>query len=238
MIKYYYTLRDVIQANGLWADWMNYGLPYGTNRDILTKLFDLVVSGLPKPDFVVDTDHYANTLFTLYILPRYNDWGLGVSDEELDETDSINAICLPKLFDIYNSTYTRYNRLLSFYTMQEANLLEAIETTSSASGNGTTTNTGNGTNSSNTTGTNRVNDTPQNGGDWSNDNHTSSLVENTGEVNDTTSNTNSGTSTSTYTQTISSDKETLMSRLDEVRKKFTNLYADWCNEFNSIFIYV
>lgn len=61
----------------------------------------------------------------------------------------------------------------------------------------------------------RFNDTPQNGGDYSNDEHTTNITQNT--------------SSSTM------DVGTLMSRLEEMYKNFHSIIRDWSDEFNSLF---
>ena len=55
----------------------------------------------------------------------------------------------------------------------------------------------------------RFNDTPQNSGDFSDDNHTSNIT----------------------TTTSSSNVGTMMQRLNEVEDNIKQLYIDWSNEF-------
>lgn len=53
------------------------------------------------------------------------------------------------------------------------------------------------------------NDTPQDGGDFTGDEHTT-----------------------TATQVVSNvEHDTKINRLDEIRKKLVNLYAEWCSDF-------
>ena len=61
----------------------------------------------------------------------------------------------------------------------------------------------------------RFNDTPQNGGDFSDDNHTTTIT--TGES--------------------LTDGGTLLSRLNEVEDNLKRLYEDWSNEFRRFIIW-
>lgn len=63
---------------------------------------------------------------------------------------------------------------------------------------------------------NRFNDTPQNGGDYNNDNHATTVTE------------------SSNTQKL--EIGTLMERLAETYKNFRSIILDWSNEFNKCFL--
>lgn len=66
------------------------------------------------------------------------------------------------------------------------------------------------------------NDTPQNGGLWNDDKHTSTITLVSGKnSNDTT---------------ITSDSGTIMSRLKEIRDNLESLYDTWSNEFGKEFV--
>ena len=61
----------------------------------------------------------------------------------------------------------------------------------------------------------RFNDTPQNSGDFSDDQHTSNIT----------------------TTTSSSNVGTMMQRLNEIEDKIKQLYLDWSNEFRKFIIW-
>ena len=66
------------------------------------------------------------------------------------------------------------------------------------------------------------NDTPQNGGLWNDDKHTSTITLVNGKnSNDTT---------------ITTDSGTIMSRLKEIRDNLESLYDTWSNEFGKEFV--
>lgn len=94
--------------------------------------------------------------------------------------------------NVYRSTQEKYVKLLTLYTAQQTHLMDELESTVES----------------------RFNDTPQNGGDWSNDQHTSTI-----------------TSTTT-----SADPTTVMARLDEIANLYRDLVADWAEEFAPLFI--
>ena len=62
----------------------------------------------------------------------------------------------------------------------------------------------------------KFNDTPQNGGDFTTDDHLTNISK---------------------TKTTSKvDGATAMERIDEIRRRFTDLYNDWANRFDRLFI--
>lgn len=82
------------------------------------------------------------------------------------------------------------------------------------------------TSTTSTTGSNNsqtnFNDTPQNGGLWSDDKHTSTITLLNGENHNDT--------------TITSDSGTIMARLKEIRDNLESLYDTWSNEFGKEFV--
>ena len=84
----------------------------------------------------------------------------------------------------------------------------------------------------------RENDTPQNGGNFNDDEHTSSISisDYNAYKNEYTFVYNDEKSQHSGTVTTSIDPSTIMERLTEIREKYVNLYSEWCNEFR-VFIY-
>lgn len=99
------------------------------------------------------------------------------------------------------------------------------------------------------------NDTPQTGGDFTTDPYVSEAskknisstneqldVESSSNSNESTdssssSNSNSSRATSSLESTVATDLNTPIERLNEVRQKLRNLYADWASEFSQFVIY-
>lgn len=104
---------------------------------------------------------------------------------------------------IYTQSQDKYLELLTLYAAEKSHLMDQI----------------NAVQTSNATITNRTNDTPQNGGAWEDDRHTS----------------NYQNSTNDNTVTTNSDPGTIMSRLAEVQEKYANLEGDWADEFKGLF---
>ena len=121
----------------------------------------------------------------------YKDW-IPFIEQEPTITEGITEKVLRKFSYVYNTTKDRYLTLIDIYTNQKANLLNKIESST----------------------VQRYNDTPQNGGDWSDDEHTSNItrIEN------------------------SNDFTPLMDRINEIQNKLRNIQKDWEDEFKGIFI--
>lgn len=143
----------------------------------------------------------------------YYDWFIGFKDKFFNPSDpesctvltnddylEIGVKFIRKLSVIYNLTESKYLYLLNLYGAQKANLMNQLSVVQS------------------TLGDHRVNDTPQNGGVFTNDEHTSVYEANSSTV------------------TTSSDPMTIMARIDEIQNKYMNVLKAWCNEFSSLFI--
>lgn len=96
-----------------------------------------------------------------------------------------------KLSSIYFKTKDRYETLLGLYASEKSNLMNKVESISIS----------------------RYNDTPQNGGDWSDDEHTSNITRNESSV----------------------DLTPVMDRLKTVQDNYLNLVKDWADEFKGLF---
>lgn len=103
---------------------------------------------------------------------------------------------IAKLLMILEMTSPRYLKLLEVYDSAKNELLSPVEIK--------------------TEGLTRFNDTPQNEGDFANDEHTTNLTE------DSRSTTN--------------DLDTKMGRIKEIESSYNNLILNWSNEFESLFI--
>lgn len=113
----------------------------------------------------------------------------------------------------YKDSIERYTTLISAYESIENKLLGKVTTTVDLSGS----------NSNENTQTN--NNTPQNSGDFTGD----------GYVNNASH--NEGTTQIISNSTTATDLNTPIERLNEVREKLHNLYADWADEFARFVVY-
>ena len=96
---------------------------------------------------------------------------------------------------MFNLTAPRYIPLLESYKANESSPIAKIK--------------------SSTTGVNRFNDTPQDEGDFANDEHTTNISQNNVEV--------------------ETDSGSVASRLDELYKNWRSVLRDWTNEFRCLF---
>lgn len=96
---------------------------------------------------------------------------------------------------MFNLTAPRYIPLLESYKANEENPIAQVEST--------------------TTGLNRFNDTPQNEGDFANDEHTTNISQN--EVK------------------VTADSGSVVERLDALYKNWRSILRDWSNEFRCLF---
>lgn len=96
---------------------------------------------------------------------------------------------------MFNLTAPRYIPLLKSYKANEENPIAQVEST--------------------TTGLNRFNDTPQNEGDFANDEHTTNITQN--EVK------------------VTADSGSVVERLDALYKNWRSILRDWSNEFRCLF---
>lgn len=189
-IRYYYTLNDLFEG------------------DFNLETLNIFLGTSTHSQTTLDTkfNEVVNNLFD-----GYQDWYIGFIDKYVryyedsvepteEEKEIIKNKFLKKFSMTYNYTSDRYLTLLDLYETQKRNLMSKLSNTSSNST------------------THRVNDTPQNGGNFYDDEHTSVYEQ-------TTISTNNAI-----------DPTTVMSRLDEIQNKYTNVIKDWANEFNCLFI--
>ena len=141
------------------------------------------------------TDQQTKDLFNLLWL-RYGNRTVCYTDEvyqngELIETDMIDVENLSdKINYVYSTTKDRYLYLLQLYQDNRRNLLKSVTTTM----------------------TQRYNDTPQDGGDWLDDRHTTTITQ----------------------EEQSSDFMPLINRINDIEKKYRNLLDSWVMEYEGL----
>lgn len=141
------------------------------------------------------TDQQTKDLFNLLWL-RYGNRTVCYTDEvyqngELIETDMIDVENLSdKINYVYSTTKDRYLYLLQLYQDNKINLLKSVKTTM----------------------TQRYNDTPQDGGDWLDDKHTTTITQ----------------------EEQSSDFMPLINRINDIDRKYRNLLDSWVMEYDEL----
>ena len=126
--------------------------------------------------------------FDYGVLKNFNDFGNWTSEQKEEYYEKAREF-ITKLCSIIHQTCDRYLLLLDTYDEQRDNLLNKVEAIT------------------------RFNDTPQNSGEFSDDEHT------------------------THITTSKNDYDTLMARIDEIDRNYRNLLKDWSNEFECLFFH-
>lgn len=187
-IRYYFTLEELFDRFDL-SVVQDLATAYTKSAGILDKEFGTVIDVLND---------------------EYRDWFIGFIDKPFDyqgntepteaETTALKAKFIRKLIITYDFTKDKYIYLLNLYGEQKSNLMNQLSTTVTVKSN------------------HRVNDTPQNGGLWTDDKHTSAYEE--------------GGSTTT----TGADPKTVMERINEIQENYKNVLKKWCKEFDPLFI--
>ena len=187
----YYTLDDIREALEITGEG-----PYAIGSGTLSSFLN---SCLSKVNFVTapyftETAESANC-FQLYIWPRFYQEAIIYTDLDKNE-DFVEKFARTKVGQImswWQSSSEKYVLLIKNLTANKSKLLDDVKSASIS----------------------RFNDTPQNSGDFSDDNHTSTV---------------------TKTEN-SSNVGTMMARLNEIEDNIKQLYIDWSNEFRKFIIW-
>lgn len=224
--KYYYDFEMYVECKTGDAD------AFATKwSDILT---DSKISGLTSFT-AIDADTYAKKLLTDYLQPKYWNSIIRISDTDYtedgaklieditaDEKKELFSKVDLKLWFILAKTFDKYKYFLGLYDSQLATLFAGVNKTTYNNVLDAQTNTiGAKTNIS------RTNDSPQNGGDYSDDAHTSSInKENAEQSVDQNNNTRTGSidvSSPAY------------EKFEKIQTLIHNLYEEWTKEFEGAF---
>lgn len=208
-LQYCYKFSDVLKA-GLDSIGYTYDYPKGDTTKFTRSLFTYYGINFPTtsliPQEYLDKDRMS--LLNL-LIERY--WDEYVFDsEELMENNMLilnttevlykTRRLLGKIIDIISFTYPKYSALLSSYDTAKSKLLDKLNKTINGSD------------------TRRDNDTPQDGGDYSDDNHTSFISQ--GSVDNSES----------------WDDTPIIERLDKIERMYQQTMKNWLNEFSGLFI--
>ena len=193
MERTYYTLDDIRKYIGTNRDKNG---PYSIGDIYFSSFLNSCLSkaGFTEAPYLDETLETL-TCFKNYIWPRFYQEAIIYVDS--DESESfVEKFCRTKVGQImawWISSTDKYSLLLRNLNNNKSKLLDDVKSSSVA----------------------RFNDTPQNSGDFSDDNHTSTV---------------------TKTEN-SSNVSTMMARLNEIEDNIKQLYIDWSNEFRKFIIW-
>lgn len=196
LYKYYYDLTDLFEFI-MGEPYTNYLGLYSGKQDMYADLVNAFGENKLLPE---QLDTHAHTLFNEYLVPYHLFDTIIISPYEYTDLQNKSYITFErewhtwfgKFLAIFNRTQSKYIKLITLYEAEANNLMQDIKTLS----------------------INRYNDTPQNGGDYSDDSHTSTINKHE-------------TSTPLVTK---------MARLEEIRRYWRDIYEEWAKEFRGIFI--
>ena len=197
MERTYYTLDDIRKAlvtiSGTWTEANG---PYSMSNKSFGEFLNacLQKAGLTAHSAILEGTE-ASKCFREYIWPRfYQEVVVYVdSDESEDFVKKFASTKVGQIFAWWLSSVEKYSLLIQNLTNNKNKLLDDVRSYSSS----------------------RFNDTPQNSGDFSDDQHTSNIT----------------------TTTSSSNVGTMMQRLNEIEDNIKQLYIDWSNEFRKFIIW-
>ena len=194
MERTYYTLDDIRKVLG--GTYAASEGPYSMFSKSFSGFLNdcLGKAGLATRSAILEGTE-ATTCFRDYIWPRFYQEVIVYVDSDEDE-DFLEKFCRTKVGQImawWQSSSEKYSMLIQNFENNKAKLLDDVKSSSVA----------------------RFNDTPQNSGDFSDDNHTST-------VNKTENSSNVGT---------------MMQRLNEIEDNIKQLYIDWSDEFRKFIIW-
>ena len=188
----YYTLDDIRIKVGISPnDKGPYSQQYSSFREFLNACLQKV--GYNTALFTEKNE--SNNCFRDYIWPRFYNEAIIYVDSDENE-DFVEKFCRTKVGQImswWQSSSEKYVLLIQNLNNNKQKLLDDVKSSS----------------------TSRFNDTPQNSGDFSDDQHTSNIT----------------------TTTSSSNVGTMMQRLNEIEDNIKQLYIDWSNEFRKFIIW-
>lgn len=156
----------------------------------------------PLPIYADTTEEKANNLIlrvflVQYLFPKYWECFLLPWGKEETEAERLRVwrIWFNRFMQLMVATFNKYLPILKEYKAKEASLMARLGSESHS--------------------ISRFNDTPQNGGDFADEDHT--------------------TNATTADNETLSDYETPINRLREIRDKFENLYNAWARDFDILF---
>ena len=190
----YYTLDDIRKAIG--GSYITSEGPYAMSSKSLSEFLNdcLEKAGLALRTYTIETNE-GTTCFRDFIWPRFYLETIVYTDS--DENDELlqkfAKTKVGQIFAWWTSSTEKYSLLIQNLENNKTKLLDDVKSASIS----------------------RFNDTPQNSGDFSDDQHTSTV---------------------TKTEN-SSNVGTMMARLNEIEDNIKQLYMDWSDEFRKFIIW-
>lgn len=190
MERTYYTLDDIRKYLG----YLNASGPFA----MYSRTFSIFLNGCLTKESFMTFDSFTETkesteCFRNYIWPRFYQEAIIYVDSDEDFAKKFCRTKVGQIFAWWTSSTEKYSLLIQNLENNKAKLLDDVKSASIS----------------------RFNDTPQNSGDFSDDQHTSTV---------------------TKTEN-SSNVGTMMSRLNEIEDNIKQLYIDWSNEFRKFIIW-
>lgn len=195
--RYYWSLKEVLAGGNPENEYPDYLY----NVETLYPVIGYMVSeGYSTPIWDTEDEEIKEEyrpvleLVVKRFLEHYCFWT--TSSEANEEFTTLCCNFMAKIINVLIMTAPRYLKLLEVYSGADASLMSPVEITS--------------------TGLTRFNDTPQDEGDFANDEHTTNLTEDN--------------------RTTSNDIDTKMGRIREIEGNYNNILLKWSNEFDKLFL--
>lgn len=192
MERTYYTLDDIRKEVGIRPEEEG---PYSMQIPTMSNFINTCLKYVKFSSVSEVETNESVTCFRNYIWPRfYKEAIIYVdSDESEDFVKKFAETKVGQIMSWWTASTEKYSLLIQNLENNKAKLLDDVKSSS----------------------TSRFNDTPQNSGDFSDDQHTSTV---------------------TKTEN-SSNVSTMMARLNEIEDNIKQLYIDWSNEFRKFIIW-
>ena len=190
----YYTLDDIRKALG--GNYAQGEGPYSmSNKSFGEFLNDCLRKAGLTAHSAISEGTEASKCFREYIWPRFYQEAIIYVDSDEDESfvEKFARTKVGQIMSWWQSSSEKYSLLIQNLEANKNKLLDDVKSASIS----------------------RFNDTPQNSGDFSDDNHTSTV---------------------TKTEN-SSNVGTMMARLNEIEDNIKQLYIDWSDEFRKFIIW-
>lgn len=241
--RFYYTLSDIAEK---YKDILNYNGYVDVPPTVGLGAFCAAVAN--EEGKIASSSNWSGVdttenklMWSKYLWPEFEDavlfyvdtecepWTMEVVEPDAEEVADEIINILPRIMRWLVESSYRYSKLLSNYETIASDLLAKVESTTSINGT---------TNQDTLIKTNDQsvelrNDTPQEGGSFLSDPYVNEASQRTSSG----KNSSSTEGASTTNSTTASDLTTPIERLEEIRQKLHNLYADWAEEFSRFVIY-
>lgn len=234
---YFYKLSEILKY-GFQQESITDTFPFASNKVYKRAIFNHygIITPTSTEIPVTYLDDKRLDLISL-LIQRY--WDEYVFESEEEMTDSLNIMSFEdilykarrffgKLWNIIEFTYPKYSTILSAYDTQKDHLLDKLQRIIDTD----TSNTGTSNHDIGGNGTRRDNDTPQDGGDFDDDAHTSfiSSDDHTGHDNRTDN------LAGTLDTTESWNDTPIIERISKIDEKYQLVMKRWLDEFAGLFI--